>query len=115
MQHNKYYDDMKIITKNIKLLYTKQKHKFKAHSLSSPLCLCLFSVTVTKSGDVQSYWDSNYSQPYFDNTTKRDITVTIGQTAMLNCKVRNLGDRAVSIGKLLFFVGDAGILEFYET
>lgn len=43
-----------------------------------------------------SYWEENYTQPYFDNTTKRDITVTIGLTALLNCKVRNLGDRAVS-------------------
>lgn len=51
----------------------------------------------TSGGDTQaSYWDENLSQPYFDNTTKRDITVTIGQTAILHCKVRNLGDRAVS-------------------
>jgi cytochrome c oxidase assembly protein Cox11 len=59
--------------------------------------LPLITVTITKSGDVQSYWDSNYSQPYFDNSTKRDVTVTIGQTAMLHCRVRNLGDRAVSM------------------
>ena len=44
-----------------------------------------------------SLWDNPYSQPYFDNGTKREITVTVGQTAMLHCKVRNLGDRAVSI------------------
>jgi hypothetical protein len=44
-----------------------------------------------------SYWDENYSQPYFDNSTRRDITVTIGQTATLHCRVRNLGDRAVSL------------------
>ena len=43
-----------------------------------------------------SYWDESYSQPYFDNTTRRDITVTLGQTALLHCRVRNLGDRAVS-------------------
>ena len=57
-----------------------------------------FTVTITLSGsDAQSsFWDENYSQPYFDNTTKRDMTVTIGQTALLHCRVRNLGDRAVS-------------------
>ena len=29
--------------------------------------------------------------------TKRDITATVGQSAKLQCVVRNLGDRAVSI------------------
>lgn len=57
-----------------------------------------FAVIVKSSGgDTQaSYWEETYSQPYFDNTTRRDLTVTIGQTAMLHCRVRNLGDRAVS-------------------
>lgn len=58
----------------------------------------LFIVIVKSSGGdtPASYWDENYAQPYFDNTTRRDITVTIGQTALLHCRVRNLGDRAVS-------------------
>jgi hypothetical protein len=58
-----------------------------------------FTVIVNSSGGdtPSSYWDENYSQPYFDNSTKRDITVTIGQTAVLHCRVRNLGDRAVSL------------------
>lgn len=57
-----------------------------------------FAVIVKSSGgDTQaSYWDETYSQPYFDNSTRRDLTVTIGQTALLHCRVRNLGDRAVS-------------------
>ncbi|XP_055387744.1 protein sidekick-1-like isoform X2 [Condylostylus longicornis] len=42
------------------------------------------------------YWDNPYLEPYFDNTTRRDVTVTVGQTALLHCKVKNLGDRAVS-------------------
>ncbi|XP_039291183.1 limbic system-associated membrane protein [Nilaparvata lugens] len=42
------------------------------------------------------YWEQAFAQPYFDNSTKRDVTTTIGKTAYLNCKVRNLGDRAVS-------------------
>lgn len=58
----------------------------------------IFAVIVTSSGgdSPSSYWDENYSQPYFDNSTKRDITATIGQTSLLHCRVRNLGDRAVS-------------------
>ena len=42
------------------------------------------------------YWETPYAQPFFDNTTKRDVTATVGQPALLHCKVRNLGDRAVS-------------------
>lgn len=42
------------------------------------------------------YWETPYAQPFFDNTTKRDITATVGQPALLHCRVRNLGDRAVS-------------------
>lgn len=46
-----------------------------------------------------SYWEQPFSQPYFDNTTKRETITTVGQTAYLHCRVRNLGDRAVSIKK----------------
>lgn len=49
-----------------------------------------------------SYWETPFAQPYFDNTTKREITATVGQSALLNCRVRNLGDRAVSIRDRLF-------------
>lgn len=34
--------------------------------------------------------------PLFDNSTNRDVIATVGQTAYLNCRVLNLGDRAVS-------------------
>lgn len=46
------------------------------------------------------YWEQPFSQPYFDNTTRRDVTTTVGQTAHLHCRVRNLGDRAVCIIQL---------------
>ncbi|KAG7300294.1 hypothetical protein JYU34_015879 [Plutella xylostella] len=36
------------------------------------------------------------SQPYFDNATKREYTAAVGQPAYLHCRVKNLGDRAVS-------------------
>lgn len=48
-------------------------------------------------GSSHSLWENPYSHPYFDNSTKRDLTITVGQTAQLPCRVRNLGDRAVSI------------------
>ncbi|XP_055375227.1 uncharacterized protein LOC129607970 isoform X2 [Condylostylus longicornis] len=34
--------------------------------------------------------------PYFTNTTEREIVSVIGRTAFMHCKVKNLGDRAVS-------------------
>lgn len=53
-------------------------------------------------GSSHSLWENPYSHPYFDNSTKRDLTITVGQTAQLPCRVRNLGDRAVS-KRLHFF------------
>ncbi|KAK0178214.1 hypothetical protein PV328_002186 [Microctonus aethiopoides] len=48
-----------------------------------------------------SYWEQPFSQPYFDNTTKRETTTTVGQSAYLYCRVRNLGDRAVSFSMVV--------------
>lgn len=39
---------------------------------------------------------NNNMQPFFENTTQRSIIAAVGRTAKLHCKVRNLGDRAVS-------------------
>jgi hypothetical protein len=45
-----------------------------------------------------SLWEESYSPPLFENLTlERDVTVTIGKTALLICRVKNLGDRAVSL------------------
>lgn len=33
--------------------------------------------------------------PYFDVSASRNVTVLVGKTATLNCRVRNLGDRTV--------------------
>ncbi|XP_030374615.1 basement membrane-specific heparan sulfate proteoglycan core protein [Scaptodrosophila lebanonensis] len=35
-------------------------------------------------------------EPHFDNNTEREIIAALGTTARLHCRVRNLGDRAVS-------------------
>ncbi|XP_039295399.1 uncharacterized protein LOC120353923 [Nilaparvata lugens] len=57
----------------------------------------------TTEGVIGGYFEGiHYShQPYFDNSTQREITTTIGQTAHLPCRVRNLADRAVSSIKSL--------------
>lgn len=75
-------------------------------------CVLFFTVIVNSSGGdtPSSYWDENYSQPYFDNSTKRDITVTIGQTAVLHCRVRNLCDRAVSFNLKFIAWGDEKVI-----
>lgn len=61
-----------------------------------------FAVSRTMCGENSvHYWETPYAQPFFDNTTKRDVTATVGQPALLHCRVRNLGDRAVS--RVFFF------------
>ncbi|XP_036233231.1 protein CEPU-1 isoform X2 [Bactrocera oleae] len=35
-------------------------------------------------------------EPQFENTTEREVIAAVGTTARLHCRVRNLGDRAVS-------------------
>lgn len=36
-------------------------------------------------------------QPYFDFELQRNVTVTVGQTGFLRCRVEQLGDKDVSI------------------
>ena len=87
---------------NCKLRLQQADGNVKSNKLVS--CLAV-TITSNNADAPSSYWDENYAQPYFDNTTRRDITVTIGQTAMLHCRVRNLGDRAVSFIGLLSIRG----------
>lgn len=56
----------------------------------------LFTATDIINGDEQPAWETQYGLPFFDNMTRRDIVATVGQSAKLSCRVRNLGDRAVS-------------------
>ncbi|XP_049827274.1 zwei Ig domain protein zig-8-like isoform X1 [Schistocerca gregaria] len=39
---------------------------------------------------------SGLGGPYFDVSASRNVTALVGRTALLNCRVRNLGDRTVS-------------------
>lgn len=59
-----------------------------------------FTGNEARGGDTLTYWEATFAQPYFDNATRRDVTATAGQAALLHCRVRNLGDRAVSIEKI---------------
>ncbi|XP_065221852.1 T-lymphocyte activation antigen CD86-like isoform X2 [Planococcus citri] len=60
-----------------------------------------------------NYWEQQFSKPYFDTSTERELTATAGQTALLPCKVRNLGDRAVSwIRKTDLHILTVGILTY---
>lgn len=50
----------------------------------------------------QQLWYSNFeefqrlTEPSFDNNTVSNITVQLGGTAFLHCRVRNLGERTVT-------------------
>ncbi|KAI9580339.1 hypothetical protein GQX74_000332 [Glossina fuscipes] len=72
-----------------------QQHRLGCHINMQLLLLILLEMR-TIYGDVSShYWESPYSQPYFDNSSRREVTAIVGQAALLQCRVRNLGDRAV--------------------
>lgn len=46
----------------------------------------------------------NVKRLHFDETKTKNVTVAIGETAILNCRVKNKGNRTVSnaiIGMLL--------------
>lgn len=91
--------------------YTKQHDvllykTFSNYYLVTNLLATLISIIITggtfqESPTSHSYWDQTFTQPYFDNSTKREVTTTVGQSAYLHCRVRNLGDRAVSCCLLL--------------
>lgn len=40
--------------------------------------------------------DDGDAQPYFDFDVQRNLTVTVGQTGFLHCRVERLGDQDVS-------------------
>lgn len=55
--------------------------------------------------DTNSLHDSNNinqnfsSQPYFDFSVARNVTTRVGQTAFLNCRVEQLGDKLVRFSR----------------
>ncbi|XP_055716565.1 zwei Ig domain protein zig-8-like [Phlebotomus papatasi] len=56
-----------------------------------------FAFVFVTEGSLMAFEDSVWeSLPYFDDTTVREVTAAAGYPAMLKCRVRNIGDRAVS-------------------
>ncbi|XP_055375098.1 protein amalgam-like [Condylostylus longicornis] len=51
-------------------------------------------ITPTNSEDI--LLNSINQEPFFDNTTQRDIVAAVGRIAEFHCKVKNLGDKSVS-------------------
>lgn len=52
------------------------------------------TTTTTMSSSIMTTTDSE--QPYFDFELQRNVTVTVGQTGFLHCRVERLGDKDVS-------------------
>lgn len=44
-------------------------------------------------------------RPYFDDVSPRNVTAIVGQSAVLHCRVKNLGQRTVSVD-FLFLLGE---------
>jgi len=85
------------------MLHLEYSLIFSLPSLSST-ANDIININSETSDTTQPTWqNTNYGLPYFDNSSKRDITATVGQSAKLHCVVRNLGDRAVSINMDYFW------------
>ncbi|XP_063698273.1 zwei Ig domain protein zig-8 [Culicoides brevitarsis] len=70
-------------------------------------------VKVTLNTSVTSTISPASLQPYFDFNVQRNITVTVGQTGFLNCRVERLGDKDVSfIRKKDLHILTAGTLTY---
>lgn len=39
---------------------------------------------------------TTHHRPYFDDVGPRNVTAVVGQSALLNCRVKHPGDRTVS-------------------
>ena len=75
--------------------------------LNQTISFYLFAVTGgdpkadPDTADVSYKVIDSQSPPYFLNTSRSLVYTTLGRTVILVCRVRNLGNRAVSI-KLIF-------------
>ena len=57
--------------------------------------------SVSASGDVSYKVIDSESPPYFVNTSRSLVYTTLGRTLILECRVRNLGNRAVCHNTIL--------------
>lgn len=92
--------------KNI-IRYTRlvpKQHDFSSNILSSLLCACFCLCVSDIFGTPQHHNSPSSSSsaaaqnvlPYFDFDVQRNLTVTVGQTGFLHCRVERLGDKDVS-------------------
>uniref|UniRef100_A0A182I5C2 Uncharacterized protein n=1 Tax=Anopheles arabiensis TaxID=7173 RepID=A0A182I5C2_ANOAR len=65
--------------------YTPPKHYYQTSSFDDN--------EINDDGTAKSPLDRG---PYFDISASRNVTALVGNTAYLNCRVRNLGNRTVS-------------------
>ncbi|XP_058460682.1 junctional adhesion molecule A-like isoform X2 [Malaya genurostris] len=54
------------------------------------------SATVPQSTGVGIGSSGKWEEPYFDDTTPRNVTALVGKSAYLSCRVKNLGNKTVS-------------------
>ena len=55
------------------------------------------------SGD-SIFMDGDLPAPYFDLNFSGNVTAVLGKTALLNCRVKNIGNRTVSSSTSLYFL-----------
>lgn len=48
----------------------------------------------------------NTEKPYFDDVSPRNVTAIVGQSAILHCRVKHLGQRTVSTHFVLYLTLD---------
>lgn len=46
--------------------------------------------------------ETTQSGPYFDKTASRNVTALLGKTTYLNCRVKNLGNKTVSVLEIIY-------------
>ena len=90
---------------------------FSSLSLSlsfSPSLSSLRTVSVSSSIIMTTTTEESEAlQPYFDFDVPRNLTVTVGQTGFLHCRVERLGDQDVSTAASLFSNMFRELISFY--
>ena len=66
------------------------------HAASQP---ALKSPTLGSSSSMETEKEGQPSSPYFDLNHSGDVTAVLGKTALLNCRVKNIGNKTVSFTK----------------
>lgn len=65
-----------------------------------------FTDTSTILPSFKSIRNLKWSEPHFDVSVPNNVTALVGKSAYLSCKVRNLGNKTVSIASICFMFGE---------